>query len=69
MTKKRKKGADLHDLSFQEALGRFLNTDPKELEEEIERVKRKQEAAEQYVEERKKSIRKGARRANKKFRL
>lgn len=64
----RKKKPSL-DMPFEEALARFISTDPKELEDEIAKVKADAEETERYVEERRQSIKRGARRAPKRFRL
>jgi hypothetical protein len=56
-------------VSFDEALRRYAQTDPKELADMIEQAKRKGEKVERFIEERESSIRRGARRAAKRFRL
>ena len=65
---KRKKLFHL-DMSFEEALRRYVQTDPKELADMIEEAKRAGENVEKFIEERIGSIRRGARRAPKRFRL
>ena len=65
---KRKKLFHL-DMSFDEALRRYGQTDPKELADMIEEANRAGEDAEKFIEERIESIRRGARRAPKRFRL
>jgi hypothetical protein len=57
------------DMSFDEALKRVAQTDPKELADAFAETERENEEAKKYVEERRESIRKGARRAPKRFRL
>ena len=63
----RKRKPRLSDMSFDEALARFIQTDPKEVADEIDEIKRRDREVSEYVDERRKSIRKGARRANKRF--
>jgi predicted CopG family antitoxin len=65
---KRKKLFHL-DMSFDEALRRYVQTDPKELADMIEEAKRKGEEVERFIEERVDSIQRAARRAPKRFRL
>jgi hypothetical protein len=69
MTKKRKPNALLHDLGLDEALARFIQTDKREVEDVIDRVIREEQAVSDYVEERRDSIRKGARRTGTRFRI
>ena len=65
---KRKKGVpDFPAIPFDEAIARLLQTDPKEIADLAEEVKRKDEKVSCYVEERRQSIRKGARRSKKRF--
>lgn len=57
-------------MMFDEALTRVVQkTDPKEVREAIAQAIQDGEEAKKYVEERRDSIRKGARRAPKNFRL
>lgn len=70
MSAKRKDRPDLLlGLTFSEALERFTKTDPKELEDAFAQTMRENEEAKRYVDERRASIRKGARRAPKRFRI
>lgn len=70
MTKTRKDRPDLLiGLGFDEALRRLAQTDPKELRDSIAQALHDEEETREYVEERRESIRKGARRAGKRFRL
>jgi len=69
MTSVPKKKRNLFGMAFDEALARFLQTDKKELEDAVDQARREEAEAERYVEERRESIRKGARRAPKRFRL
>lgn len=64
MTKerKRKPPASL-DMPFEEAVARFMQTDPAEIADAHERLRQAQEDTKKYVEERKRSIRRGARRS------
>jgi hypothetical protein len=57
------------DMSFEEALRRLAQTDPDEARDELEKIAKKEEEVERYVREREDSIRRGARRARKRFRL
>src|SRR5438128_2264906 len=57
------------EMDFEEALARLIQTDPKELTELIEEARREGKEVEEYVRERTRSIRRGARRATKRFRL
>ena len=57
------------DMSLDEALARYLQTDLKEIEDEFEKTKREEEETKQYVEKCRESIRKGARQAPKRFSL
>jgi hypothetical protein len=57
------------EMSFEEALARLLQTDPAELREEKRRAEEEVREIDAYVEERKESIRKGARRTKHRFRL
>jgi len=65
--KKRDKEPTGLEMDFGKALRRFAQTDPKELSDMLEETKRKGEAIDEYVEERKRSIRRGARRAPKRY--
>jgi hypothetical protein len=57
------------DLSFDQALANFIQTDPRELADEIEQIKRQDREVSDYVEQRRGSIRQGARRAKERFRI
>lgn len=57
------------DVPFEEALARFLQTDPAEVINAHQRVRQAQEDVEKHVRERRESIRRGARRSSGKFRL
>src|SRR5580704_13022180 len=59
----------LADMAFDEALARFIQTDPREVADEIDEIKRRDREVTEYVDERRRSIRQGARRAKKRFRL
>jgi hypothetical protein len=54
---------------FDKALRRLAQTDPKELKDAFAEAQRESDEVKRYVEERKESIRKGASRAAKRFRL
>jgi hypothetical protein len=56
-------------MALDEALARLLQTDKKELEDAFDQACHDEVEAKRYAEERRESIRKGARRAPKKFRL
>jgi hypothetical protein len=58
----------IEKLSFAEALARLVQTDPRELEQAYEKARRAEAEARQFIEERKASIRKGARRSAGRFR-
>ena len=60
---------DLTDMGFDEALARFIQTDPEEAKDAAKSVDRDDEKVRKYVEERRASIRSGARRSGKRFRL
>ena len=57
------------DMPFEEALARLLQTDPAELADSVKETREKEKEVERYIEERRDSIRRGARRAPKRFRL
>ncbi len=57
------------DMPFEEALARLLQTDPDELADSVREMREKEKEVERYIEERRDSIRRGARRAPKRFRL
>ena len=59
----------LLEMPFQEALSRFIQTDPKELVDLAEKIKRQDGEIERYVDDRQRSIRSGARRTGKRFRI
>lgn len=59
----------MSDLGFEEALTRLLRTDPEELASEIEKTKEKDREVSEFVEERRDSIRRGARRTKHRFRI
>jgi hypothetical protein len=67
--KKRKPSADISDLGLGEALARLLQTSRAELADVVEQVDREDKQVSDYVEERRKSIKKGARRTGSRFRL
>jgi len=67
--RKRKPNKDMSDLGFDEALARLIQTDKKELMDAKERVDKEVNEVGKYVEERRESIQKGARRTGKRFRL
>lgn len=69
VAKHRKPNADISDLSFDEALARLIRTDNKELADAKDRIDSEDEGVRQYVEERRESIRSGARRSRDRFRL
>lgn len=69
MTKPNKKRSDKIESELDEVLARLLQTDKKELEDEIAKTKREADEAGKYVEERSDSIRRGARRTKHRFRL
>ncbi len=60
---------DLSGMGFDEALARFIETDREEVEDAMKGVERDDREVREYVEERRDSIRRGARRAGKRFRL
>ena len=59
----------LAGMSFSEAIQRLVQTDPKELADAFAETERENEEARRYVEERRESIRRGARRVPKRFRI
>lgn len=65
----RKPSSDISDLGFDEALARFMQTDKQELADTKERIEREDEGVTAYVEERRESIRRGARRTGSRFRI
>lgn len=67
--KKRKSDMDLSKMGFDEAIARFIQTDKVELEDSMTRVEQEDEKVSKYVGKRRKSIGKGARRTNHRFRL
>jgi len=69
MTSLRKPNKDISDLGFDEALARFIQTDKHELADAKDRVDRDDEGVAKYVEERRDSIKRGARRTGKHFSL
>ncbi len=69
MTSRKDRPDILIGMSFDEALKRLAQTNPKEIQESIAQTIHDEEEAKRYVEERRESIRKGARRAPKRFRL
>jgi len=56
-------------VSFEEALARFIQTDPAEIVDAHERVRAAQKDVEKDVAERRDSIKRGARRTNHRFRI
>ena len=70
MTECKKDGSPFPtDMTFEEAVARLIQTDPKEIADARKRVRAAQEDTKKYVEERKESIRRGARRAKSRFSL
>ena len=70
MTDKKKREPPLVlNIGFEEALARLVQTDPKEMADTYEQVRRDEEEVEKYVAEREQSIGRGVRRAAKRFRL
>jgi hypothetical protein len=67
--KNRKTEVDLSNLGFDEALARLIQTEPDQVADAVERINREEEEVREYVEERRSSIRKGARRTRHRFRL
>lgn len=67
MNAKRKK-SPYADMDFEEALKRLAQTDPDEIKDEIEQVRKRQEEIREYIKERGESIQRGARRARVRFR-
>ncbi len=68
MKDKPKRATRIEGIDFLESLKRLIGVDPKEIESEIAKTKNQEEEAKLYVEERQASIRRGARRAPKRFR-
>jgi hypothetical protein len=60
---------DMSNIGFDEALARFIQTDPAEAEAAAESVRREDEEVRKYVKERSDSIERGARRSRARFRL
>ena len=60
---------DMSNLGFDEALARLIQTDPKEIEDAADSVKRDDKEVREYVQERRESIAKGARRTSHRFRI
>ena len=70
MTDRKKREPPLTlSLGFEEALARLAQTDPKDIAAAYEQLQRDDKDVDRYVEERERSIRNGARRAGKRFRL
>jgi len=69
MTERKKDAGSTFDMPFSEALERLIQTNPAELRDHLEKIRKEREDVDKYVKEREESIRKGARRAPKKFRL
>jgi hypothetical protein len=67
MTKKREKRLHIN-LNFEEALRPFVQTNPTEITDDIERIRTKQEEIRESVKKKKESINQGARRAKVRFR-
>jgi hypothetical protein len=66
---RKNKSGGLIGMAFDEALARLLQTDKKELEDAFEKARQDEAEAKRYAQERQESIRKGGRRAPKRFRL
>jgi hypothetical protein len=58
----------LEELSFGEALARLIQTDPRELQQAYEQARKAEAEAQRFIEERKASIGRGARRSTGRFR-
>ena len=69
MKNAKKQTGGLFGMAFAESLARLLQTDKRELNDAYDQARRDEMEAQRYVEERRESIHKGARRAPKKFRL
>jgi DNA anti-recombination protein RmuC len=69
MTAKKKKPSNIVGMPFDEALARFLQTNPSEVADEFAHVKARQEEIRKDAEERKKLIKSSGRPAGKRFRL
>lgn len=66
---KKSKALPFLGMKLDEALARLIRTDPNEIIDSQEAVKRDEEEVDQYVAERERSIGRGVRRAGKRFRL
>ncbi len=64
-----KKPTSLVGMAFDEALVRLSRVDRKELEQSFEDVAKEEKEVGRYVEDRERSIKRGARRSGKRFRL
>lgn len=69
MAKKGKPKVDLSNLGFDETLARLIQTDPTEVADTADKVKREDEEVSKYVRERRESIARGARRTNHRIRI
>jgi hypothetical protein len=71
MTDRKKPPAPLPfpDMSFEEVLARLLQTDPAELADSVKEMREKEKEVERFIREVDDDIRRGARRARKRFRL
>lgn len=69
MTKPKSNRSAKIETEFDEVVARLLQTDKKELEDEIAKTKREADEVGKYVEERSDSIKRGARRTKHRFRL
>ena len=69
MTKKRKELEKRIGLAFEEALARFIQTNPKEVADQFIEVKARQEEVRKNAEERKAFIERAGRPGGKRFRL
>jgi len=69
MTDKKTKQPTTLNISFGEALERFAQTDPKELEKIYGDMKRAEEENRKFIADREASIKSGARTARKRFHL
>lgn len=69
MTTKKGKEPSLLGMAFDEALARLTRVTPRDLEASFEEARKDDEEAQKYAEERRTSIRKGARRTGSRYRF
>ena len=69
MNKRKKDVPDFPAIPFDEALGRLLQTDPKEIADAFEQNKARSDEIRQRAEERKEFIKRAGRPSGKRFRL